>query len=270
MDQLASPERARAEERTATTIPRPRPRSRPRSRPVAVPRRAPTQPGGGGADARAAMDAAIQSDLQGLEPRGGADLPARMVALLSESGGTPLLPELVEALEADPHTSPISHLLRDWGAEDAGPSELLQCLAHHAEAMDSLETLAPVVAMLSLRSVPSLIRPCRLEQLLDNLSLASAEMASRHGTEALAAMPHILGVIDHHARRNGLPDAELPAAILRITQQVASNPGVVERILHQPPQRQPDAAPPEPSAPRVREEKLLIDRPAEITIRYLD
>lgn len=264
MDQHTSPERARAVDRTTTTLPRPRPRPGARSP------RPPVRRAGGAAAAREAMDAAIQNDLQGDEPCSGTDLPARMVALLNDSADMPLLPELVEALAADPHTSALSHLLRDWGTEDSDPSELLQCLARHAEVMDSLEALTPVVAMLSLRSVPSLLRSSRLEQLLHNLSQASAELASRNGTEALAAMPRILGVIDHHARRNGLPEAELPAAILRITQQVAGNPGVVERLLHNPTHPRREATPSVSAPPPCREEKLVIDRPAEITIRYLD
>ena len=160
--------------------------------------------------------------------------------------------------------------LRELEAADTDLPLVLQCLADHAAATGAVETIAPVVAMLSLRSVPSLIQSDTLEDLLHQLSQASTEMVSKNGVEALATMPHILGVIDHHARRNGLPDAELPSAILRITQQVASDPRVVTRILRQPHKRSTGSPSVAPPPAKGREEKLLIDRPAEITIRYLD
>lgn len=261
MDQLTSPESARAEQRSARSIPRPRPRTLPR-RPMA-------RPSAGGL-AWQAMDDAIQSDLRGHPPKSESSLPARMVALLHESGGNPMLSDLVEVLEADPRTSAISRELRDLEAPETDLPLVLQCLADHAEATGAVETIAPVVAMLSLRSVPSLIHSETLEDLLHQLSQASTEMVSKNGVEALATMPHILGVIDHHARRNGLPDTELPSAILRITQQVASDPRVVTRILRQPHKRSSESPSVEAIPAKASEEKLLIDRPAEITIRYLD
>jgi hypothetical protein len=221
------------------------------------------------------MDAAIQRDLQ--NQREG--LTGRMAALLLEADGALLLDELAELLSDEPGSEAISGFLTELGEQELGPEELLQALADFAASNDAVPAVVPVVAAISMQSL-SPFAPERsvdeLADLMDSLSEASADLAEVHGPEAMAVMPRILSVIQHHARLNRLQPTELPAAIRRITHQVATSGPVVQRLMRQPPRHDPDPLPPKASiqgaagASSHRLQRLVIDRPAEITIRYLD
>ena len=210
------------------------------------------------------MDAAIQRDLQ--EQREG--LSERMATLLQEAGGALLLDDLADLLREEPGSEAISGFLAEFGEQQRTPEDLLHALAEFTADQGAMPAVFPVVAILSLQSLAP-FEPQRsvdeLTDLLDSLSDASADLAEAHGAEAITALPRILSVIHHHARRNQLPTSELPAAIRRITHQVTTSAPVLQRLLRQPPGPGQETL---PASPRLQ--RLRIERPAEITIRYLD
>lgn len=219
--------------------------------------------------AQSAMDLAIQNDLVDGRDTSEETLLSRLAALLAAGDGANWLDHLADLLEQSPELFDLGDLLRDCG-EDPDLPEILKALAAHAGSTDDVDAVAPVVATLCLQSLPELIHPSHLERLLGSLSEASAAMAINNGAETLAVMPHILAVIGHHARRNELPAADLPSAILRITRQVAANPPVVARMLRQPSKRPvSQATAVEGDRSTTKEQTLILHGPAEITIRYL-
>lgn len=221
------------------------------------------------------MDAAIQRDLQNVRQ----GLTGRMAALLLEADGALLLDELADLLSEEPGSEAITGFLTEIGEQELGAEELLEALAEFAASNDAVPAVIPVVAAISMQSLAP-FEPERsvdeLADLVESLSEASADLAEVHGPEAMAVMPRILSVIQHHARRNRLEPTELPAAIRRITHQVATSGPVVQRLLRQPPRRDTDPHPPSASNEAAaagsshRIQRLVIERPAEITIRYLD
>jgi hypothetical protein len=221
------------------------------------------------------MDAAIQRDLQ--NQREG--LTGRMAALLLETDGGLFLDELADLLSDEPGSEAISGFLTELGEQELGPEELLEAVAEFAASNDAVPAVVPVVAAISMQSLAPFTPERSVEELADlveSLSEASADLAKVHGPEAMAVMPRILSVIQHHARLNRLQPTELPAAIRRITHQVATSGPVVQRLMRQPPRQEPDPLPQKASIQGAaggsnhRLQRLVIDRPAEITIRYLD
>jgi hypothetical protein len=221
------------------------------------------------------MDAAIQRDLQNVRQ----GLTGRMAALLLEADGALLLDELADLLNDEPGSEAITGILSELVEQELGPEELLEALAEFAASNDAAQAVVPVVAAFSVQGVAP-FEPERsvdeLADLVESLSDASADLAEVHGPEAMAVMPRILSVIQHHARRNRLEPTELPAAIRRITHQVATSGPVVQRLMRQPPRCETDPLPSSASNQGAsagsghRTQRLVIERPAEITIRYLD
>lgn len=284
MDQFSSHENPRLEVRPSKPAPKPR-GSRLRSGNASTRlRRAVGSPGRQSheeSQVQQLMDAAIQRDLQnqreGQEQREG--LTGRMAELLLEADGAPVLDELADLLSVEPGAEAITGFLTELGELELGPEELLQALAEFAASNDAVPAVVPVVAAISLQSLAPFAPERSVDELADlveSLSEASADLAEVHGPEAMAVMPRILSVIQHHARLNRLQPSELPAAIRRITRQVATSGPVVQRLLRQPPRHEPAPLPATASAQGAaagsghRIQRLVIDRPAEITIRYLD
>jgi hypothetical protein len=220
------------------------------------------------------MDAAVQRDLQNQRQ----SLTGRMAALLLEGDGALLLDELADLLSAEPGSEAVTGFLTELGEQELGPEELLEALAEFAASNDAVPAVVPVVAAISMQSLAPLAPERSVDELADlveSLSEASADLAEVHGPEAMAVMPRILSVIQHHARLNRLQPTELPAAIRRITHQVATSGPVVQRLMRQPPRRGADPLPSKASNQAAagsshRIQRLVIERPAEITIRYLD
>ena len=221
------------------------------------------------------MDAAIQRDLQNQRE----DLTGQMAALLLESDGAFRITDLADLLSHEPGNEAFTGFLSELGDEELAPESLLQALADFAISNDAISNVMPVAAVISLQSLSPFEGDRSVDELVDlvdSLREASSDLAEIHGPEAMVVMPRILRVIHHHAQRSRLQPAELPAAIRRITHQVAASGPMVQRLLQQQPRHDPDLMPSAPSsqgaaaASTNRIQRLVIERPAEITIRYLN
>lgn len=281
MNQFSSLEDPRVEERPPQAITKPKPRSSPsrssprlrnshradldRSAQLAVLEQAASQPEHG-------FDAAIQNDIQDDLNQPLDSLTHRLAVLLCDSHGEASMDDLTKALEDVPWAEEMAAILQPPDGRAADPQVRLRSLAVFALKRDAVPSVAPLVAALSLLSLPQASQGAWLDHcadLVDSLSQASAELADNNGAEAMAVLPRILAVVDRHAKLNELPTEKLAESILRITRQVSANPDVVARLLKQPQARKANEL--AQSSERAPEavQRLVIDRPAEITIRYL-
>lgn len=159
----------------------------------------------------------------------------------------------------------IAPLLRQRADETA---VLEACLAL-AESEPGGLAIAPVVAGLSLRDAmePLVALPRSLRRrLVQSVVKATQMLTQRHGQSAIRAIPRILAGVQHNALQQRVPMQELPDAILRITQRVAAQPELVSRLAR--PAQRVIRLPGRDRA-AAAEQRLVFDRPVEITIRYL-
>lgn len=219
------------------------------------------------------LDAALQSVSQDDRNQPLDSLTHRLAQLLCDSQGEASMADLTRVLEDAPWAEEMATILQPPGGQAVDPQARLRSLAVFALKRDAVPNVTPLVAALSLLSLPQASKGAWLDHgadLVDSLSQASAELAENNGAEAMAVLPRILAVVDHHATLNELPAEELPETLLRITRQVSANPTVIARLLKQP--QAPKAKDQEPMSDRAPQavQRLVIDRPAEITIRYLN
>lgn len=167
--------------------------------------------------------------------------------------------------------APVANLVTQLARSGADSQAALEAFLDLADSEPDNRLVAPVIAGLSLHGTMAneLKRPAQRQRLLNSVSRATQSLAQRQGSQAMAAMPRILEVVQRNARAQQIPAAELPGAIQRITRQVAANGDLVHRLAQAtlPP-------PPTPNPQRVTVAKgtvqrLVFDRPVELTIRYL-
>lgn len=190
----------------------------------------------------------------------------------------------------------LANLAAQLVREEAEPREALDAFLELAETDRANAAVVPVIAGLSLhQALPQVARSSRSQrqQLVQSVSRATQTLAQQQGTHAMAAMPRILEVIDRNAIANHLPQTELPGAIQRITRQVATNADLIHRLIHPTQTTHPKQAthsihsahathaphknhsadrmasrhPRQAAKPN--EQRLVFDRPVEISIRYL-
>ena len=219
-----------------------------------------------------AFDAAIQKDLQDHLNRPLDPLAQRLAVLLCDTDGAVSISDLARVLEDVPWAEEMAAILQLPDGHDIDPQARLRSLAVFASKKDAVPNVAPLVAAISLLSLGHASQGAWLEHCADlvhTLSQASAELAENNGAEAMTVLPRILAVVNHHAKLNDLPAEKLAKTILRITRQVSSNADVVARLLKQPQARRSKESAPFSDQATQAVQRLVIDRPAEITIRYL-
>lgn len=169
--------------------------------------------------------------------------------------------------------APVADLITQLARSGADRPEALEAFIDLADTEPDNRLVAPVIAGLSLHgTLANQIKGAAQRQrqrLLHSVSRATHTLAQRQGSQAMGAMPRILEVVQRNAKAQQIPPSELPGAIQRITRQVAANGDLVHRLA------QATLLPPTvPTPQRVSVtpgtvQRLVFDRPVELTIRYL-
>lgn len=168
--------------------------------------------------------------------------------------------------------APVARLAMQLSRAGAEAEEALETFLDLADAEPDNPAIAPVIGGLSLHSTMAndLKGAAQRQRVVHSVGRATQTLAQQQGSQAMAAMPRILEVVQHHARAQQIPPAELPGAIQRIVRQVAANGDLVQRLAQATPA--PIPTPPAPQTMTVAKgtvQRLVFDRPVELTIRYL-
>ncbi|MBD2108956.1 hypothetical protein [Nodosilinea sp. FACHB-13] len=168
--------------------------------------------------------------------------------------------------------TPVANLAAQLARSRAEPQDALEAFLDLADAEPDNPSVAPVIAGLSLHStLADHLGGTRTQRqrLVHSVSQATQTIAQHHGSQAMAAMPRILDVVQRNASAQQIPPSELPGAIQRITRQVAANDDLVHRLAQT---TLPPASAPTKQRVTVTKgtvQRLVFDRPVELTIRYL-
>ncbi|HEY9737656.1 MAG TPA: hypothetical protein V6D06_15285 [Trichocoleus sp.] len=171
-----------------------------------------------------------------------------------------------------PPAARVADLATQLRREGADEAEALEAFLDLAQTDKKNTAVVPVIAGLAVRSAvpqtPKLPRSLR-RRLVHSAGRAAQTLTQQQGLKALRAVPRILETVQRNAAKQQLPLQELPQTIQRITNRVAANTALVNR-LSQPSHhviRLPGQRPGRVEKPGVQ--RLVFDRPVEITIRYL-
>jgi hypothetical protein len=163
-------------------------------------------------------------------------------------------------------------LVTQLARSGADAEDALQAFLDLAETEPNNPSVAPVIAGLSLHSTMAdeIKGAAQRQRLVHSVGRATQTLAQQQGSQAMAAMPRILEVVQRNARAQQIPPAELPGAIQRITRQVAANGDLVHRLAQAAPPIAPTPLPPQSmTVAKGTVQRLVFDRPVELTIRYL-
>lgn len=168
--------------------------------------------------------------------------------------------------------APVARLAMQLSRAGAEAEEALEAFLDLADAEPDNPAIAPVIGGLSLHSTIAndLKNASQRQRVVHSVGRATQTLAQQQGSQAMAAMPRILEVVQRHARAQQIPPAELPGAIQRIVRQVSTNGELVQRLAQAAPS--PTPTPHNPQTMTVAKgtvQRLIFDRPVELTIRYL-
>jgi hypothetical protein len=119
-------------------------------------------------------------------------------------------------------------------ADEADEGDAFDGMMDFAEDEDSLDAAAPVIAGLALRRAAPNIRALPVaarRQAVKTVTKAVHQLARRHGTGAVAAMPAIVHTARRHLAARRLPAAQLPSIIRKVTAHVHRNPRVLRTYV---------------------------------------
>lgn len=124
----------------------------------------------------------------------------------------------------------IGGLLADEADEGDGFDEMMD----FADDEDGLDAAAPVIAGLALRKAVPQIKALPVHarrQAVKTVTKAVHQLARRHGTGAVAAVPAIVHTAKRHLAARRLPATQLPAMIRKVAAHAHRNPRVLKTYV---------------------------------------
>ena len=119
-------------------------------------------------------------------------------------------------------------------AEGADEFEVLDEMLNLAEAREDLDAAIPIIAGLTIRTtmprVSRLPRSTR-RQLVRSVSQSTRMLTRRLGTEAVRAVPCVVGAVQRTAQRQRMPTSQIPEAVRHTTARVAQDGNLVRRLV---------------------------------------
>ena len=119
-------------------------------------------------------------------------------------------------------------------ADEADEGEAFDGMLDFAEDEDAFDAAAPVIAGLALRKAAPHVKALPLQarrQAVKTVTKAVHQLARRHGTAAVAAMPAIVHTARRHLAARRLPAAQLPAMIRKVTAHAHRNPRALKTYV---------------------------------------
>lgn len=119
-------------------------------------------------------------------------------------------------------------------ADEADEGEAFDGMVDFADDEDALDAAAPVIAGLALRKAVPQIKALPIQarrQAVKTVTKAVHQLARRHGTGAVAAMPAIVHTAKRHLSAHRLPAAQLPAMIRKVAAHAHRNPSVLKTYV---------------------------------------
>ena len=119
-------------------------------------------------------------------------------------------------------------------ADEADEGEAFDGMLDFAEDEDAFDAAAPVIAGLALRKAAPQVKTLPLQarrQAVKTVTKAVHQLARRHGTAAVAAMPAIVHTARRHLAARRLPAAQLPAMIRKVAAHAHRNPRALKTYV---------------------------------------
>ena len=117
-------------------------------------------------------------------------------------------------------------------ADEADEGDAFDSMVDFAEEEDALDAAAPVIAGLALRKAAPHLRNAPVATRLQAVKAATKvvrQLAHRHGTAAVAAVPGIVHTAKRHLAARRLPASQLPGLIRKVAAHAHRNPRVLHR-----------------------------------------
>jgi hypothetical protein len=128
----------------------------------------------------------------------------------------------------------VANTLGGLMADEADEGDAFEGMVDFAEEEDGLDAAAPVIAGLALRRAAPHVRALPVaarRQAVKTVTHAVRQLAHRHGTGAVAAIPAIVHTAKRHLTAHRLPAAQLPAMIRKVAAHAHRNPSVLKTYV---------------------------------------